>query len=66
MQARSLSTAGASIVSDRPSDYRASMVGFVFQAHNLLPTLTAAENVQVAMIGLRPRARARRPLARAT
>jgi putative ABC transport system ATP-binding protein len=40
----------------RPSDYRASTVGFVFQAHNLLPTLTAAENVQVAMIGLRPRA----------
>jgi putative ABC transport system ATP-binding protein len=40
---------------DRPSDYRASTVGFVFQAHNLLPTLTAAENVQVAMIGLRPR-----------
>ena len=40
----------------RPSEYRASTVGFVFQAHNLLPTLTAAENVQVAMIGLRPRA----------
>jgi ABC-type lipoprotein export system ATPase subunit len=40
----------------RPSDYRASTVGFVFQAHNLLPTLTATENVQVAMIGLRPRA----------
>jgi putative ABC transport system ATP-binding protein len=40
----------------RPSDYRASTVGFVFQAHNLLPTLTAAENVQVAMLGLRPRA----------
>ena len=39
-----------------PSAYRASTVGFVFQAHNLLPTLTAAENVQVAMIGLRPRA----------
>ena len=40
----------------RPADYRASTIGFVFQAHNLLPTLTAAENVQVAMIGLRPRA----------
>jgi putative ABC transport system ATP-binding protein len=40
----------------RPSDYRASTVGFVFQAHNLLPTLSAAENVQVAMMGLRPRA----------
>ena len=40
----------------RSADYRASLVGFVFQAHNLLPTLSAAENVQVAMIGLRPRA----------
>lgn len=40
----------------QPAAYRASTVGFVFQAHNLLPTLTAAENVQVAMIGLRPRA----------
>jgi putative ABC transport system ATP-binding protein len=41
---------------ERPADYRAALVGFVFQAHNLLPTLTAAENVQVAMIGMRPRA----------
>ena len=39
----------------RPADYRATMVGFVFQTHNLLPTLSAAENVQVAMIGLRSR-----------
>jgi putative ABC transport system ATP-binding protein len=37
------------------SDYRASTVGFVFQAHNLLPTLTASENVQMAMFGKRPR-----------
>lgn len=34
-----------------PSEYRASTVGFVFQAHNLLPTLTASENVQVPMFG---------------
>jgi putative ABC transport system ATP-binding protein len=40
---------------DRPSEYRAAMIGFVFQAHNLLPTLTASENVQVAMFGRRPR-----------
>jgi ABC-type lipoprotein export system ATPase subunit len=40
---------------DSPSDYRAAMIGFVFQAHNLLPTLTASENVQVAMFGHRPR-----------
>jgi putative ABC transport system ATP-binding protein len=42
-------------------------IGFVFQSHNLLPTLTASENVQVAMFGKRPRrereARARELLA---
>jgi putative ABC transport system ATP-binding protein len=37
------------------SDYRAATIGFVFQAHNLLPTLTASENVQLAMFGHRPR-----------
>ena len=31
-------------------------IGFVFQSHNLLPTLTAAENVEIAMFGKRPRA----------
>jgi putative ABC transport system ATP-binding protein len=40
---------------DSPAEYRAAMIGFVFQAHNLLPTLTASENVQVAMFGHRPR-----------
>jgi putative ABC transport system ATP-binding protein len=40
---------------DRPWEYRAAMIGFVFQAHNLLPTLTASENVQVAMFGRRTR-----------
>jgi ABC-type lipoprotein export system ATPase subunit len=34
-----------------PSDYRAATVGFVFQSHNLMPTLNALENVQVPMIG---------------
>ena len=38
-----------------PARYRAETVGFVFQAHNLLPTLTAAENVQVPMFGRLPR-----------
>jgi putative ABC transport system ATP-binding protein len=33
--------------------YRASVVGFVFQFHNLIPTLTAAENVQLPMLGRR-------------
>jgi ABC-type lipoprotein export system ATPase subunit len=40
---------------ENPSTYRADTVGFVFQAHNLLPTLTASENVQVPMFGRRPR-----------
>ena len=40
---------------DSPARYRAETVGFVFQAHNLLPTLTAAENVQVPMFGRLPR-----------
>ena len=34
-----------------PSRYRAETVGFVFQFHNLITTLTAVENVQVPMLG---------------
>ena len=34
-----------------PSRYRARTVGFVFQFHNLIPTLSALENVQVPMLG---------------
>jgi len=33
------------------AEYRAATVGFVFQSHNLIPTLTALENVQVPMLG---------------
>jgi len=33
------------------SEYRAATVGFVFQFHHLIPTLSAAENVQVPMMG---------------
>jgi ABC-type lipoprotein export system ATPase subunit len=35
----------------KATDYRAATVGFVFQFHNLIPVLTAAENVQVPMMG---------------
>ena len=31
--------------------YRGTVVGFVFQFHNLIPTLTALENVQLPMFG---------------
>jgi ABC-type lipoprotein export system ATPase subunit len=34
-----------------PAAYRAETVGFVFQAHLLVPTLSAAENVQLPMFG---------------
>jgi putative ABC transport system ATP-binding protein len=34
--------------------YRAQTVGFVFQFHNLIPVLSAAENVQVPMLGRGP------------
>jgi ABC-type lipoprotein export system ATPase subunit len=40
-------------------EFRATTVGFVFQLHNLLPTLTARENVEVPMQG-RANARERR------
>jgi len=44
-----------------PAGYRAETVGFVFQFHNLIMTLTALENVQVPMLGHRGRtARERR------
>ena len=36
--------------------YRAETVGFVFQFHHLIATLTALENVQLPMLGQRPRA----------
>jgi len=35
--------------------YRSQHVGFIFQAFHLLPTLRAAENVQVAMLALNQR-----------
>lgn len=44
--------------------FRAQTVGFVFQLHNLLPTLTALENVEVPMRGQPIRRRARRARAK--
>lgn len=41
--------------------FRAEMVGFVFQLHNLLPTLTTRENIEVPMMGhIGPGARRKR------
>jgi putative ABC transport system ATP-binding protein len=42
---------GASLDELDAADYRGRVVGFVFQFHNLIPTLTALENVQVPMLG---------------
>ena len=33
------------------NSFRAKTVGFMFQLHNLLPTMTARENVEVPMVG---------------
>jgi len=41
---------------DDPARYRARTVAFVFQFHNLISTLNAVENVQIPMLGTRPRA----------
>ena len=38
-----------------PSRYRAETVGFVFQFHNLIATLSALENVQIPMLGMTAR-----------
>jgi putative ABC transport system ATP-binding protein len=40
--------------------YRRSTVGIVFQLHNLIPNLTARENVEIAMFGTGLHRRARR------
>ena len=55
---------GSIVVDGRPlerlgdlTEYRAAMVGFVFQFHNLIATLSALENVQVPLLG---RGRSRR------
>jgi len=53
--------AGEDVVHIRDgSAYRAGTVGFVFQFHNLIMTLTALENVQVPMLGRYSRAERQR------
>ncbi len=43
---------GRDLASVRNKDtFRARTVGFVFQLHNLIPTLTARENVEIPMMG---------------
>jgi len=46
-----ISVDGAALETLDAAEYRAATVGFVFQFHNLIPTLTALENVQVPMLG---------------
>src|SRR5438046_5144699 len=46
---------GAVVNGSDAAEYRARTVGFVFQFHNLIPVLSAAENVQVPMMGRRGR-----------
>jgi ABC-type lipoprotein export system ATPase subunit len=42
-------------------DFRSSTIGFIFQLHNLIPTLNARENIEVPMMGhLGARARKKR------
>jgi putative ABC transport system ATP-binding protein len=47
----SITVDGTMLDGQDASEYRAGTVGFVFQFHNLIPTLTGLENVQVPMLG---------------
>ena len=61
----SIEVGGHALASGRDlSHYRSRHVGMVFQLHNLLPSLTAEENVQVPMMELGLSRRERRQSAR--
>lgn len=42
---------GTELQRREPAEYRRTVVGLVFQLHNLLPQLTARQNVEIAMFG---------------
>lgn len=50
----------AGLSDDDRTEYRAGHMGFVFQAFNLLPVLTAAENVEIPLLLVGERARSAR------
>jgi putative ABC transport system ATP-binding protein len=47
----------AKLSDNRRSDFRATQMGFIFQFYNLLPVLTAVENVELPLLvsGVKPR-----------
>ena len=53
---------------DKKTDFRAREMGFIFQTYNLLPVLTAAENVELPLIvaGVRPKEARQRAIAALT
>ncbi|MCP3755525.1 ABC transporter ATP-binding protein [Streptomyces sp. NPDC002886] len=50
----------ATVSESRLTRFRAENIGFVFQSFNLIPTLTAQENVETALVPLGLKARERR------
>ena len=62
-----LEVCGVDIVSlsnDAQADFRAAHIGFVFQTFNLIPVLTAYENIEypLLLLGMEPRERRKRTL----
>ncbi|UFR02658.1 ABC transporter ATP-binding protein [Streptomyces sp. Go40/10] len=53
----------ATLTEARLTKFRSENIGFVFQSFNLIPTLTAQENVETALVPLGVKARERRELA---